>query len=231
MAAVDVVMPAPPPPPPVPVVRISRLALAAADTVVCLWIASLWVLLASVAAALIGRLACGWGCTGAAWTAVLVSVLFVAIVWPLAALLLSKFVEPFYIDQLKKVLLPSNSKFGAFCTQLQVSFGHLYSASSQIACLWLRRQGAAALEPVTLSDAVIDAQLAATIAFAFLEAFGILLKLLAANNDPPTARFASDIMVVPPLGISVMCCFVSIPGLAVRVWRMRRHASASVVPI
>ncbi|CAD6265471.1 unnamed protein product [Miscanthus lutarioriparius] len=193
MAAVDVVMPAPPPPPPVPVVRISRLALAAADTVVCLWIASLWVLLASVAAALIGRLACGWGCTGAAWTAVLVSVLFVAIVWPLSALLLSKFVEPFYIDQLKK--------------------------------------GAAALEPLTLSDAVIDAQLAATIAFAFLEAFGILLKLLAANNDPPTARFASDIMVVPPLGISVMCCFVSIPGLAVRVWRMRRHASASVVPI
>ena len=85
MAAVDVVMPAPPPPPPVPVVRISRLALAAADTVVCLWIASLWVLLASVAAALIGRLACGWGCTGAAWTAVLVSVLFVAIVWPLRA--------------------------------------------------------------------------------------------------------------------------------------------------
>lgn len=91
MAAVDVVIPAPPPP--APVVRISRLALAAADAVVCLWIASLWVLLASVAAALIGRLTCGWGCTGAAWTAVLVSLLFVAIVWPLAALLLSKFVE------------------------------------------------------------------------------------------------------------------------------------------
>ena len=228
MAAVDVVMPAPPPPPPVPVVRISRLALAAADAVVCLWIASMWVLLASVAAALIGRLACGWGCTGAAWTAVLVSVLFVAIVWPLAALLLSKFVEPFYIDQLKKVLLPSNSKFGAFCTQLQVSFGHLYSASSQIACLWLRRQGAAALEP--LSGAVVSAHLIATTAFAFLEVFGFLLKLLAAK-DPPTDRIASVIMVVPPLGISVMCCFVSIPGLAVRVWRMRRHGSTSVVPI
>lgn len=95
------------------------------------------------------------------------------------------------------------------------------------------RQGAAALEPLTLSDAVIDAQLAAIMAFAFLEAFFILLKLLAANNDPPppTARFASDIMVVPPLGISIMCCFVSIPGLAVSVWRMRRHGSASVVPI
>jgi polyferredoxin len=108
MAAVDVVMPAPPPP--APVVRISRLALAAADAVavVCLWIASLWVLLASVAAVLIGRLTCGWGCTGAAWTAVLVSLLFVAIVWPLAALLLSKFVEPFYTNQLKKV--PSNSE-------------------------------------------------------------------------------------------------------------------------
>lgn len=109
MAAVDAVMPAPPPPPPVPVARISRLALAAADAVLCLWIASLWILFASFAAVLIGRLACGWGCpvVDAAWTAVLVSLLFVAIVWPLAALLLSKFVEPFYIDQLEKVLTPT----------------------------------------------------------------------------------------------------------------------------
>ncbi|EES13836.1 uncharacterized protein LOC8070090 [Sorghum bicolor] len=194
MAAVDAVMPAPPPPPPVPVARISRLALAAADAVLCLWIASLWILFASFAAVLIGRLACGWGCpvVDAAWTAVLVSLLFVAIVWPLAALLLSKFVEPFYIDQLEK--------------------------------------GAAALEPP--SDAVINAHLIATMAFASLEVYGFLLKLLAlAAKDSATGRIASVIMDVPLLGISVMCCLVSIPGLAVMVWRMRRHGSASVVPI
>ncbi|CAO2210950.1 unnamed protein product [Urochloa humidicola] len=190
MAAVDgVVAPAPP--------ARSRLAVAAADAVVCLLLASTWVSLAGVAALLIGHLACGIKCPvviHTASTVILVAGFSFLILAAVGALLFSKFVQPtsFTNGSEKKAATEEIMD----CTAMVV---HIISSA----------------------------------AFILLEIVGFLLSCFAVRGSRMD-RVASVIVYVAPLGMSAMGCFVVIPGLAVKIWRMRPpfgSASRSAEPI
>ncbi|CAL5006222.1 unnamed protein product [Urochloa decumbens] len=181
MAAADGVLPPAP---------LSRLAAAAADAMVCLWLASAWFLIAGLDALLIGHLACGTKCPvviHAALTVILVALPSFLILGAVCALLFGKFVQP------------ASYTNGSDKT----------SATQGI-----------------MDSTVMAVHIISSAAFVFLEIIGFLLSCFAVRGSR-MHKVASVIVYMPPLGMGAMSCFVVLPGLAVKTWKMRPFGSAS----
>ncbi|KAL6661495.1 hypothetical protein ACP70R_000879 [Stipagrostis hirtigluma subsp. patula] len=175
----------------------SRLAAAAADAVICLFLASLWLLPAGALASGVGRVACGEGCAvvAAASKVILGAAVSCALVSPVAV--------PLFLIRL--------ASLGLFAE----------AEKAQRDAPTLSRKSISAVARESLGDPAMLGFLA-SLPFVLLFLVGDLLKAHSLVKGSRQEEIGSVISDVGFLGMNGLYCFIMIPTIALQLWRAWR---------